>query len=395
VIFETMQAKKLIYEHFQIAVYKRLFYQLCCCLWCCCKKKWKRYKLKKTIPTVYYAPEPGDLIFENIHVPMFKRVWREILVYSVGVILVASGIVTIILLRIAYGFEYNDPSIFKKYIFSGICAGISLIIFFVADILIGKIIRNQRSSLAYESMMLYIRLNFLNFNLFLCVLMNLATESHLEFFVDQLLFTMGILILTIPFVKVIKAVAAEVLRKRKFRRLMNRPDIVSRSTQKQIVDQISKPVFNFESNIDDLSCYVFITTGFYFIGILPLVLLGLLGVAISFIIDKWVIVKYTSPVRTKTQSQGLNFFRVLQWDIRIQLLSLASLAPFSTITGFPTGLTVILYSIFGIAMILPLGDSLQRKWLQKWAEGKENVRYQDVSHLFPNTYQGEYPLEVY
>ena len=119
---------------------RNMGYYLCSC----CVNKNSLYYLKRNVK-FEAAPEPEDIIFENLEVKPFSRIMRTVLVYIISIIIcgVSFGII-VALNKVQANIDNNNNSshLLLLYIMSlvitGITTGIDFILEFVLDILTKK-----------------------------------------------------------------------------------------------------------------------------------------------------------------------------------------------------------------------------------------------------------------
>jgi hypothetical protein len=388
VIFETIAMQREVYNHFQYSWFKSFTFSCCCC--CCCCINTKLYKFIQKFPTVSKLPEPEDMAYENLH---HSKKWIysvELIVYSIGLAMVGGGIVAIIILKVN---SLNDQPI-PHILTSGLCVTINACLNFFGDLLFANMIRKKKSSLDYERLTFFKRLNFLNFNVYFCVLM--VISGQIELFIEDILITSCLLIFSIPIVKVITVTAKGLIRRFKLNRLRSQKEILTKYTKEEICQIISKQHFDFPSSVGDLSTYMFICSGFYFVAQVPLVLLAMASLILNIIVDKWLILNYTAPVQIMSPNQGLNYFSLLKWDIRVALLPLGfAFFLFGMNNNSTQAVYVFMFIFFGISMVLPLSVNLQEKWKSDWADSRKFVKYGEVAGKFKDTFQKRYPIDVY
>ena len=74
---------------------KNIGYYLCCCL----IDKKKRKRLARERIRVYLAPEPEDVIWENMEFSVFQRFYRIIIIYFLSFLLIGFAFVVVYLLN--------------------------------------------------------------------------------------------------------------------------------------------------------------------------------------------------------------------------------------------------------------------------------------------------------
>ena len=387
VIFKTVRGKIAMENYFRLSDFKRFLYAVFpSCLG-------KRYRLKGEIGKVKEAPEPSDIIFQRMYVPKIKRVWRKYLAYFLGALAVLMGIGVLISLRITHNNrELATWMNFPIYIYTALIVVTTLIIYLVTDFLLEKIAINRtRSACELGKIKFRMNISFLNINVYLVALMYFMPNFSMV--QDQIILTSLILAVLIPLRKIFSVIRLDKIRLR--RKLYRDPDFMERYTQNEIIEIFTNPQYDFANNIEDSICYMFVALGFYFIGQLYIVAVTLLGLIISICVDKLVMVYLTSPTSIKGSEMGLEFFRVLKWDLKLQLLTLAFIPNHIFSTGVPVALRITLMVIFGIFMVWDFRGNMRKSWKHKWSKQREGTKYDDVEKYFHHTYKDAYPFKVY
>ena len=97
---------------------KNMKYFLCCC--CIDKKKRKRFFLRRNM-AVDVAPEPEDVIFENLQYSAIERLFRTLFIFLVSLIIIFVCFIIILALnylQIKHKTEDSDKKVIFKYIVS-------------------------------------------------------------------------------------------------------------------------------------------------------------------------------------------------------------------------------------------------------------------------------------
>jgi len=384
VIFETMRGKLIVEEFFKMGKYERLMYASAP------RNIGKDYKFSAHVLRVKEAPEPADIIFEKIYVPKSHIYARRILAYALASIAVALGIYTIINVKVN---QNEDESPKRSLImYSSIIIVMTLIIYGTTDLILGKVMLH-RTKFARELEKIKIRLviTYFSINVYLVVLM--YKVANFTIYNYQVLLTAIILVLLIPLRKVFAALSVQKLWQR--RSLYRDENCFHKYTEKEIVEIFSKPEYDFANNIEDIMCLMFFCLGFYFIGQIFIVAIILVGLMICVCVDKWIMIKMTST-RIKGAEMGLEFFRVLRWDVRLQMLTIAFVPSHAFLPeSIPTALSTILIVVFVIFLFWGFRESLRKTWKKQWSKEREETKYSDVEQFFYHKYHEEYPYNVY
>lgn len=95
ITFDTIKQKEKYYDYFNKNVCQSicLFFLNIKHYVCCCESKIERKRfLRKKRLKVSHAPEPEDVIWENLEVTLMQRIIRQIGVYVVGILLITISI---------------------------------------------------------------------------------------------------------------------------------------------------------------------------------------------------------------------------------------------------------------------------------------------------------------
>lgn len=134
---------------------------------------------------------------------------------------------------------------------------------------------------------------------------------------------------------------------------------------------------------------------FYYIADILLVAICIVGYILALLSDKWIMIKLTSPVSTGGIELGLEFFRVLAWDIRIQILTLALVPPAVIDEDYPVWLRVTISIATVVILLIESTKSLKTTFLKKWLNENKNITYDDAKEGFESNYRDEYPFTVW
>ena len=143
---------------------KNLKYFCCCCL--IIKNSKKRYILQKDIE-VDEAPEPEDIIFENLHFSSKERFCRIFLIYFLSMIIIGICL-TIILglnyVQIKYQQASDNNRIFITYLVSFIITGVTFLLNSIFQISLGYLTRIEKQiSMTNYYLSFSIKLTFFSF----------------------------------------------------------------------------------------------------------------------------------------------------------------------------------------------------------------------------------------
>jgi len=353
----------------------------------------KRYRLKGEILKVREAPEPSDLIFENVYITKFTRIWRKCLAYFLGALAVLIGIGVLVTLKITHSNKdlaaWMDFSI---YTYTTLIIATTVIIYLITDFLLEGIVIN-RSKTSFELCKVKFRLHisYLNINAYLVILMYFMVDFSMM--QDQLWLTAIILAIIIPLRKVFSTISIRKILLR--RRLYRDPHSLAKYSKKEIIEIFTKSQYDFANNLEDTVCFMFLALGFYFIGQLYMIITTMIGLIISICVDKLVMVHLTSPTKIRGSEMGLEFFRVLRWDLRLQLLTIAFVPTRIFPTEVPVSIRILLWVVYGIFMVWEFRSNPRKTWKRQWSKEREETKYVDVAKHFQHTYKEEYPFKIY
>lgn len=123
---------------------KNLKYFCCCCL--IIKNSKKRYILQKDIE-VDVAPEPEDIIFENLHFSSKERFCRIFLIYLLSIIIIGICLIIIVglnYIQIKYQKVNNNNKIFITYLVSFIISCVTFLLNSIFQISLGYLTRIEK-----------------------------------------------------------------------------------------------------------------------------------------------------------------------------------------------------------------------------------------------------------
>ena len=171
VTFNTMEEKEKFLKRYPksfigslIISLKNLKYFCCCCL--IIKNSKKRYILQKDIE-IDEAPEPEDIIFENLHISSKERFCRIFLVYFLSVIIIGICLIIIIGLnhfQIKYQKVNNNKKIFITYFVSFIISCVTFLLNSIFQISLGYLTRIEKQiSMTNYYLSFSIKLTFFSF----------------------------------------------------------------------------------------------------------------------------------------------------------------------------------------------------------------------------------------
>ena len=112
----------------------------------CCVNKNSFYYLKRNVK-FEAAPEPEDIIFENLEVKPFSRIMRTVLVYIISIIICGVSFAIIVALNKVQANIDNDNNsshLLLLYIMSLVITGITTGIDFILEIVLDFLTKNER-----------------------------------------------------------------------------------------------------------------------------------------------------------------------------------------------------------------------------------------------------------
>ena len=291
--FNTIQDKDEFYNKFphffieSILFYiKNIKYYLCCCF--IDKKNNIQHRTRERI-SVYLAPEPEDVIWENMEFTSFQRLYRIIIVYSLSFILISGAFLAVYYLNnIQKGISYNG---ILKYIASfSITIVISILNIFLEIIMkfFTKIEKQTSKTKYYLSYS--IKLTIFTFTTsaivpFLSDYLNKSNEKN-----DDLITNMIFLFLTNSFLTpavwtlnislIIKKIRIYFIERKSM------PDYMHFKTQKELNDLYEYPDMDIASKYSYL--YKTILMTMFYLPKFPLgVLISLLGLVFAYFLEKY------------------------------------------------------------------------------------------------------------
>ena len=298
ITFNTIKEKEEFYNyypHFLIEfilyyVKKGLFY-LCYCCTSNNQNLNKKYSNKRI--RVYLAPEPEDIIWENLEFTIFQRFYRIILIYFLSLILILIAFFIVYELTSIQDEIYDSWNGITKY--GG--AFLITIIISIINLLFEYLMKfftkmEKQKSMTNYYLSLSIKLsiftfvnsalvplvpNILNDNLKKHHNKNLITNIVLIFLVNSFV-TPIVWIINISLI--IKRIRIYFLEKKKI------PDAMHHKTQKELNELYEYPDMDISVKYSYISKTLFITM--FFIPIFPLgVLISLLGLIMAYFLEKF------------------------------------------------------------------------------------------------------------
>jgi hypothetical protein len=128
---------KYIFVTIQYILYKFLFFS------CCDKKKIQKLRNKLTLG-VHTAPEPSDILWENLEVSFSERIVRTFLCYLITILILMGSFGIVLGLNIYQSrLAVNDN--FTKYLISSLISTIIFIINFIVEVLINFLTDYERN----------------------------------------------------------------------------------------------------------------------------------------------------------------------------------------------------------------------------------------------------------
>ena len=146
ITFKTIKEKENYYKQFPhsflekcIVFIKNLKYRICSC--CMSEERLERFHRRKKIK-IYLAPDPEDIIWENMEFTLISKIKRSLIIYSISLLLMGISFGVVFGLNyLQYKSEENlwDSNTFMKYgisiIISGVIAGINFSFFLILNYL--------------------------------------------------------------------------------------------------------------------------------------------------------------------------------------------------------------------------------------------------------------------
>ena len=298
VTFNSIKEKEEFYNkypHFFIEFIfyyiKKFFYYLC---YCCTsknqklKKKYQRQEIK-----VYLAPEPEDIIWENLEFTICQKTYRIIFIYFLSIILI------IVAFQIVYGLNMLQDDIndnwngIKKY---GGAFSITIIIFLI-DLLFEYMLRyftkiEKQKSMTNHHLSFSIKLSIFTFvtSALVPFIPNVVNGNLRRHNNRNLIANMFFIFLVNSFIKpivwtiniplIIKKIRIYCIEKKSI------PDSMHYKTQKELNELYEYPDMDISSKYSYISKTLFMTM--FYLPIFPLgVLISLIGFVLVYFLEKF------------------------------------------------------------------------------------------------------------
>jgi len=299
--FNTVKDKRQFYNkyphffiEFVLFYLKNIKYYLCCCL--INKKKMLKY-LNRQRMRVYLAPDPEDIIWENMEFTFFQRFYRMIGIYSLTILLILAAFQIVYSLNsLQEEIKDEDWAEILKYTASfSISIVISLLNIFLEFIMkfFTKIEKQKSKTNYYLSYSIKLSIFTLTTSAFLPLLssyFNIQLKG-LEYnnnknLINNMLFLFLVnsfvtpIIWTINIPLIIKKIRIYFIERKKY------PDLMHFRTQKELNDIYELPDMQIASKYSYIFKTVLMTM--FYLPIFPFgVIISLLGLILSYFLEKY------------------------------------------------------------------------------------------------------------
>jgi len=299
--FNTVKDKRQFYNkyphffiEFVLFYLKNIKYYLCCCL--INKKKMSKY-LNRQRMRVYLAPDPEDIIWENMEFTFFQRFYRMIGIYSLTILLILAAFQIVYSLNsLQEEIKDEDWAEILKYTASfSISIVISLLNIFLEFIMkfFTKIEKQKSKTNYYLSYSIKLSIFTLTTSAFLPLLssyFNIQLKG-LEYnnnknLINNMLFLFLVnsfvtpIIWTINIPLIIKKIRIYFIERKKY------PDLMHFRTQKELNDIYELPDMQIASKYSYIFKTVLMTM--FYLPIFPFgVIISLLGLILSYFLEKY------------------------------------------------------------------------------------------------------------
>ncbi len=382
VIFNTIEAKNVIFQHFTMGKLKSLavfFFGLC----------FKSHHLKGQKISVMEIPEPHNLLVENLHYPLSKRIWRTPLAYCLSS---AVFIAALIVLGTISGWKLseavaNTATLLENKFSSYSVALITMIIAAALE----SIYQKTQNLFAYSSA-LRADISMVNYNMYITFLLYVLIQILLGYgkrvlWIEQLV-KLSLLYLVKKLV--MKAFAFIGFIKKK-------ESEQSKGFLTSFVDKAKKQFVEFDFTKGLAYAFPLIFMGLAFIVLDTLVLLPIFiaSLYIFAVIDKYRMLNQCNVHSTKSAKFMLVHFWIFNWapflasyfSIIIIQTYMMEVAPDAE-NNFLYGLPMFLAGI-GTLFSMCCGKPLDQRVTERFAHRNAQVEYASVSKEFSSFYQRE------
>jgi len=382
VIFNTMEAKDLIIQHFTVGKFEKLLIFLF-------RVYYKSYYIHGQRISCKEVPEPHNLMIENLHYPFSKRIYRTPLAYfaSSAVFLLALGSLGTLSGWKLETLVQHTASLLDNEVYS---YGLAILTMLLATIL-ERIYRKTQSLFVYSSA-LRPQTSMVNYNMYVSLLLYVFIQGLLGYgnrnlWIDQLI--------KLSLLYVLKRLVLKAFAFIAFIKTKNTEE--SKGLLASLVHKAKKKYVEFDFAKGLGYAFPLIFMGLAFIILSPFVLLPIFiaSLYIFAIVDKYRMLKQCNVYPTKSARFMLAHFWVYRWaPLLACYFSMGILytyekqeapdAETSSLFGLPMFICLI-----GLMFSLCCGKPLDQRVAERFLQRNSRVEYESVSKEFSSFYQRE------
>ncbi len=383
VIFNTIEAKGLIIQHFTMWKLKTLFIIIF-------RKYFSNYYIKSQRISCKEIPEPHNLLIENLHYPLRKRIWRTPLAYFVSS---AVFIIAIVVLGAISGWKLKQvfvktASLLDNEFYS---YGFALLTMLIGTLL-GKIYQLTQSLFIHSSA-LQAEKSVVNYNIYVTFLVYVLTQGswgygRRELWFDQLT--------KLSFLYILKRLTMKGFAFIKFIKIKKIEE--SEGLLTDLFHKVKENFndFDFAQGLNFMFPLIFM--GIAFIVLQPFVLLPIfiISLYIFAVIDKYRMLRQCNVYSTKSARFMLVHFWIYGWAPFMAFYFTLAIVFNYQQNVHPDAINSYFFKLSIISGWLGLlfscfccGKSLEKRVQEKFFERNSQVEYTAVSKEFSSFYQRE------
>ena len=405
--FDTINEQEKFLEHYSqnfftsiFSIFKNFKYYCCYCL--LSRESKKRFqKNRKEVCSL--APEPDDIIFENLEITKFGRIIRTCITALISFFIIAISFVIVLFLTLAQE-QIDNMSFgaknFSKYAVSlGMTGAISIVNIIFQGILESLTKIERHMSITEQSLSFSIKLTVFTFvnsaivPLISNVLMNTKSNSNsLEINFELLVSNMLMIFLVNGFISPLMWTFNISFYKKKFEILTienkKNPNLRHNKTQRQLNELYEYVDIELAYKYSYLAKTLLMT--FFYLPLFPLgIIFSMCGFILGFYLEKFNIgYRYKRP---EMMNETICQFYVNFFEVNFLMLSIGDIL-FLRDKYYTNYWTYINLSIFLLFLFLPYGQYLTFNLIGVNQSEIINNNYNDVFFTFYNDYERMNPF---
>ena len=383
VIFNTIEAKALITQHFSTGKLKALLIILF-------KKYFSSYYLKGQRISSKEIPEPHNLLIENLHYPLRKRIWRTPLAYFASS---AVFLIAIVILGALSGWKLKQvfiktASLLDNELYSYGFAILTMLI----GTLLGKIYQLTQSLFIHSSA-LQAEKSVVNYNIYVTFLVYVLLQGTWGYGRRELWFDQLVKLALLYVLKRLVMKGFAFLTLIKIKKIEESEGLLTGLIHK-VKENYSE--FDFAQGLNFIFPLIFM--GLAFIVLHPFVLLPIFIASLYLfaVIDKYRMLRQCNLYSTKSARFMLVHFWIYSWAPFLAFYYASPILQNYQQQVYPDAGDHLLFKLSLISCFIGLifsccccGKSLDQRVAEKFFEKNSQVEYASVSKEFSSFYQRE------